>query len=1472
MERSRDWSPATLSRVVDAVTRMVALSGENVSITTADGSKIRNAPRSHHIIRIAACCAHPIDCYAPTSNTPSGFLTGIDSRVDSQRCNSTLSYTSPQLVYKQQLTPMSECDLSRLNERSFERLVRALAFAEMGPTGSVFSTGPDGGRDFTCEGAIRGFEPRGWDGYLVLQAKFKTQLDGGKSDISWLEKQISQELAKFQDNKRGLRKPEYYIIATNIHLSGADGKSAKGKTKLGGHTKVSKIFEKWKAAIGLRDFHLWPADQIIDLLARHPTIRQTYAAFVTSGDVLTAALGQIQTHKKDFGIIMQRSLRHRLDIDQYVALNESGSVDHKKIQTSKVFIDLPVTQKNSSELDYNIIRNSNSPGFVGSIIETSRDKLDPHSVRELNETKQGKKILTNRIVLLGGPGQGKSTTGLFVIQLFRASIVSDDPSHKNDPVTREIIQDIHARAVAQNLSTSLPRRFPLHISLPIYADQISRAKKKHEDTPSLLAHIAYQLGRDADGVVDREDLRLWLSAYPWLVVFDGLDEVPPSGERPAVVEAINRFLSEIAVTDADVLIIVTSRPQGYNRDLDEAWWSHWQLADLSSEHALNYARALSLAQHPKDYDRREKIILGITQAMMQPATARLLVTPLQVTIMHLIIDGGGSAPVGRWALFNEYYHVLKRREKSKGGETREVLEKNWDHLDPVHHRAGLILQTESEISGGADSQFSRSRLKDMIDEYLNSNGYDRSSRKKHSEQLARLSLNRLVLLSVRQQGETDDEGLISFDVRALQEFMAAAQLTTESDVNCDGESRLIEHKIEERLTQIAGSAHWHHVFMIAASRCFSETSLHYLRSIIVSIPRTLETSTADCLARTGARLALDMLADGIASNHPISRRKLVEHALELLELGPQNFDERLAEIWTPETATVFEEKMSARIKEGATPAALAAWKLLFKLCRISQKRFLPIVEAHWPESPEDVLSILSAIQNPRGGLRKNIDFPLKLLWKKAYYAILQLSPDAVWQSIVPVWDRKADGTFYKPVDKYQGLFWELTNNDMIPMPVVMKGIQNSQQQKWWPLRGYFCAINGEKPFLNNENLDSANSGWIAYAAIANFRENPSKETLANCLRTFKSCNIQKTLPKYKFYQWPWPIDTLVRNAETPEQLASLADRVDNGEFGNTTDWHKAELRWSKFGINTNDLFNGDAISPFKENIAELGAPLVYISILSPGNNWDEARCKDVARIINNTWDIIKNIPNKCQVSNMARSLLIGLASHRAIIPINNDVLIDLIDCSLPYDEIYIQCLKNFSDNAWDNDKFISKLDFIMSKVVINWLSPAEIRVENLIQAYNSAPIRRHLLIGIAFGLLARSDGWRELILTLVPEAFQFQKGDADSIHAAVAVMRILKLNDITDPIVYALLVDDNRMIGIQLARMLCESDLIPRAEREALVVSLLQAHVRISSLNAEWFRAILKKILDARKSGLHEQDIWIKQLKLPEDAFRVMSK
>jgi hypothetical protein len=91
-------------------------------------------------------------------------------------------------------------DLTRLGDREFEHLSQALALKVLGPGVSVFGDGPDGGREATFEGRMRFPEPgEPWDGYGVLQAKFKRRPGNSRQDTAAFLDAVAAELNRWSD-------------------------------------------------------------------------------------------------------------------------------------------------------------------------------------------------------------------------------------------------------------------------------------------------------------------------------------------------------------------------------------------------------------------------------------------------------------------------------------------------------------------------------------------------------------------------------------------------------------------------------------------------------------------------------------------------------------------------------------------------------------------------------------------------------------------------------------------------------------------------------------------------------------------------------------------------------------------------------------------------------------------------------------------------------------------------------------------------------------------------------------------------------------------------------------------------------------------------------------------------------------------------------------------------------------------------
>jgi hypothetical protein len=312
--------------------------------------------------------------------------------------------------------------------QAFERFIQALAVHVFGPSVVVFGSGRDGGREATYEGSLSGFGGRNWNGYTVIQAKCRDKPTSDSRDAGWLCSQLTGELNKFVNNP-GLKPPEYYLLCTNVELSSVPD--------VGGKAKVDNIFRSFRSKLEIKDWHVWSADELRSIVDNAPEVRKTFAAWVTPSDILSALVEKLvgTDAKRLLPLAWSRDLR----LERDVRLRDAGQETEQPIFLENVFIDLPVDNAGQAQSfregedaiadaghelageqtleEYELDNESEaSRGCVAAILQRSADKLDPEAV---NQRSRGKRpALANRIVVLGGPGQGKSTLGQFLIQVF----------------------------------------------------------------------------------------------------------------------------------------------------------------------------------------------------------------------------------------------------------------------------------------------------------------------------------------------------------------------------------------------------------------------------------------------------------------------------------------------------------------------------------------------------------------------------------------------------------------------------------------------------------------------------------------------------------------------------------------------------------------------------------------------------------------------------------------------------------------------------------------------------------------------------------------------------------------------------------------------------------------------------------------------------------------------------------------------
>lgn len=1309
---------------------------------------------------------------------------------------------------------MDSITFNKLNDESFEKLVRNLALDKFGMAGKVFPAGPDAGRDFSFEGSLKGYEAQGWDGYLVLQAKFKKN-PKGTGDAEWLIGQLETELKKYKKIDSSYRHPKFYIIATNVNLSGADSGSGDNKKK-GGLTKVEEYLETWKSEIGLIDYDIWSSEKIETLLTTSEDVRKTFSAWITPSDILNALLSKIEGDSKDLSHALTTSLLHGLKKDKNVRLKDAGCVSEDQIRSSQVFVDLPIASTDKKK-----------KYLLAELIELSKGIYKPSLNSEAPQQYK------NKIVVLGGPGQGKSTASLFLAQIFRGAFLTSDSTNLLDTPAKDLINEIKYRSSEENIEFEVPNRYPFYISLPHYADRISESRLRLQTAPSIIKHIAQQLALVSDHDITVSNVREWLRKLPWLIVFDGLDEVPPSGERANIIEAVDNFLTEAYSLDSDIFVVATSRPQGYNSDLDPEEWKHWKLVDLDEQTALKYAKLLTLAYYKDDFDRQKKIENQLELSVKNETTKRLMTSPLQVTILHMIVDIGGGAPSSRWNLFNEYFEILKKRERSKLGATQQAFDKNLQFIGPIHQRAGLLLHSAAEQAGQATSHMDFSRFSNLIRKYLESEEFSDSDIKERVEELCELSLHRLVLLSSREEGK------VSFDVRSLQEFMAASALTSSAP-----------ETIISRLEYLGGKSHWQHVLSIAASRCFSEDSLHHTRLAITGLPRLLDDQKHYKLLGRGSQLSLNLFLDGVAQDHPKYRRQLALYALELLNQGLDSLTYPLVNLCDNHTEDVVLSEITEKYLTAYNPSVrAAAWSLLLDLAYRGNRKAVHFIGTKWPALNSKILEIVQFGVFPK-------DIPS--LMKKTGAAILTSSFTDICTKHFDI------------INEFDSMSEEQTQRGSA-------AVKTLQFLKAYSPDCFTAGVLTSNPIIHHrfksitafQEVDllcieaESHPEWIFIAACTSFSHNPSVETLANCVSLCRSSCFSEQVLSVLVEFVPWPISSLIEN------ISSLPESIEKdilmGDYGNISDWKEAEKRLSLHGATKKDYIYSFNSVTFDKNIASIGVPLCGNFVRRSITASMQFELNELLELL----DAAKNLDHKKEIVKILRMYVMSQYGLREL---SDEQVWNIIVILNEFDDLGLRPESFFRlfENHWTLEKLaiISK----SSTKIIYALASTD---REAINKFNTSKLSALISIDEAnkllIGLLCLCRIVSRKNLTISKDVLETYYDDLDPnvyFYAATLLFLDYSLPESDYIKVVSQAYKDDSLVRscVAILRLMLESGLLSPSTEISLCTFIISELCEHHPGRAHSFKTLLNSKLDAEQSNLGDLNVW-EMLKLPEDAF-----
>jgi hypothetical protein len=1065
---------------------------------------------------------------------------------------------------------MPDYNLAGLSTRSFEQMIQALACKIIGPGIVIFGDGPDGGREATSTGCLSNFpSPTDcWDGYLVVQAKF-CQRPKGKpgEDARWAAEQLKKELDAFAVAKTKRRKPQYYIFATNVILTPVP--------RAGGKDSIAALINQYKKRIGLKDYRIWDYDQICRFLEANQSVRHTYEAWITPGDVLAKIISKLDVTSPDFGKVMVNFLQKEILDDHFSKLEQAGHSPENRIPLEKVFIDLPAfNERCSKPPDEEPPPKGLPPGFLVEMLEAGSLCLRPEEPDGIVQ-RPGTESPTvwaerGRYVLVGGPGQGKSTLTQFLCQIQRASLLEGRRGLDSD--VKQAVKSILDNCTFQQLSWRTAKRFPIRVEFARFAKTL--ASQAETKVTSILSYAAFLIRERSDYEISVEDLRRWLQKYPWLVILDGLDEVPASSNRTQVLTAVRDFLVDISTSNSDVLILATTRPQGYNEEFAPQRYQHRWLAPLSVSRAFHYGQNLVELTYAQNFQRKKEVMSRLKSAIEIPSTVRLMESPLQVTIMARLLAQVAQPPQERYRLFQQYYEVIYRREMERGVEKLSRLLRDQEaNVHSIHHRTGLLLQMESERTRHTDATISIQDFKAVVSDRLREEGYTGDALVELTDSIATCATDRLVFLVPSQSDR------VGFEIRSLQEFMAAEALM-------DGPDNVVI----ERLRMIAPVPFWQNVLLFAAGKCFAERQ--WLRDSIAWVCGELNDDPADNLAHltiAGSRVAVSLLEDGPARQQPAYAQALARRALSLLSLPSEEIHDRLADVYEPEFERVYREELASQLGRGSISDRIASWRLI---CKILSNRGAPWVEetaeSQWPESIGDRIELFENLDVSRGN-RWLLDKYSQSFFEVPMFFRRYLRERKEVDQIFPSNKLAAQALSFWPLRIMRlrrGTRLHHEESPYVSFKIRDLGDLECQLVLLDKSRELLC------DFVSLKNVHTY---WKPLVEGASFAKKPSKDSLAHTLRSIGTSLEVKALSGVYRFPLPWPLLACLSSVEKAEDLLTLAERAERGCMGNLTDWLEAERRWKLKGIISEDISRmNDDHWPIPQDIRAVGFPFACL--------------------------------------------------------------------------------------------------------------------------------------------------------------------------------------------------------------------------------------------------------------------------------------
>ncbi len=842
----------------------------------------------------------------------------------------------------------------------FQKLVQSLVVKEHPDVQCLPAPQPDGGRD-----AFYYIDISEKREFVVFQVKF-TENPKSKDERDLISDVIRSEKAKVKELvEKGAVK---FLLVTNVSGTSYPDSGSIDQAN-------SELADEFGIPSGV-----WWRDDIDRRLDGHSDIKWSFSDILAAPDVLQML---VEALKKDVGKVENgRGQEVANTIAAYLGEQYGHDRDVKfkqvdlKRRLTELFVDLPVGLKRPSRYE-KYAENDQNDGSLRAYLSQLKPQTDRRGARQYGHAHNGRAAAfllempyfqgASRLVIEGGPGQGKSTVSQYLCQVNRLKLLANFRGELED------IAETHRYA---------PSRTPFRVDLRDFAKWIVESQESFE-TPnprenrahSLEMFLAHQVQELSGGQpISLDELLVFLRSAPCLIVLDGFDEVADTKIRAEIVRQVCSASNRFDAQAVSVQIIVTSRPSAFANSpgFPEEDWEHLELTHLESHDIALYQEKWSRAQNQTEEESQTLAIMLETK-LRQSHLRDLARNPMQLAILlHLMLVQGDALPDKRTTLYEEYMKLFLNREIEK-----KLIEGNDRGLIlSLHGLLAWLLQRQAELGEGAGS-ISKEDLSEVVKNYLYTEGYPAD----RAERLFQGTTERLGALVSRV------EGMYEFEVQPLREYFAATYLKeTILYVPANNPSN---GSLPERFAVLAQNNYWTNVTRFFCGLC----NKGELSALVDGLYELAEDGDYSLISQPRI-LAIMLLEDHVFSHAPKTVRRLVDFILsgsgfQRLMADGTNFGSSVPVLPEEAGRTMLAEGAAARLKEETDPwlcsvlrrvlslnSPVSERKLALAATSASDEERFPFLRAVYDLDLEDHLSPDEICHSDLGTLGEKV----RLLW------------------------------------------------------------------------------------------------------------------------------------------------------------------------------------------------------------------------------------------------------------------------------------------------------------------------------------------------------------------------------------------------------------------------------------------------------------------------------------------------------------